>query len=53
MQKENIFQTVFHLNKKSIHCVRTFVDIKYGRVASHGEPHKAHEKWSLAYVQVN
>ena len=27
MQKENIFQTVFHLNTKRVDCVRTIVDV--------------------------
>ena len=48
MQKENIFQTVCHLNTKNVDCVRTIVDVvwPWSRV----EPQKVREKWSLAYV---
>ena len=34
MQKENIFQTVFHLNTKSVDCVRTIVDVLWPRRAT-------------------
>ena len=50
MQKENIFQTVFHLNTKSVDCVRTIVDVVWP--CSRVEPQKAREKFSLVYVWV-
>ena len=42
MKKENIFQTVFHLNTESLDCVRTIVYVvwPYSRV----EPQKARRK---------
>ena len=48
MQKENIFQTIFHLNTKSVDCVRTTVDVVWP--CSLVEAQKAREKWSYAYV---
>ena len=42
ISKENIFQTVFHLNTKSVDCVRTIVDVVWP--CSHVEPPKSREK---------
>ena len=40
MHKENIFQTVFHLNTTSVDCVRTIVDVVWpcSRVAPQKAP---------------
>ena len=40
MQKENIFQTVFHLNTKSVDCLRTIVNVVWpcSRVESQMKP---------------
>ena len=50
MQKENISQTVFHQNTKSVDCVKTIVDVV--GPCSRVEPQIAREEWSLAYVYV-
>ena len=42
MQKENIFQTVCHLNTKSVDCVRTVVDVVWP--CSRVEPQKSRER---------